>query len=110
MPFPIITIGLSAAVFVFIQNIYVQMVAYAFLAINTSMWLASRNLIVGLITVLAFCILPPFSLAYKIFLFGLVLAVARGNLQGTSAQHIDTIGGIALLVGAIMGLYNFFAH
>jgi hypothetical protein len=86
------------------------MIAYMFLAVNMTMFLLNKNVYLGVFSFLSFCLLAPFSLAYKIFLFGMILCIANSGTHGRISRHVDTVAGIATLTGIVLGLYNFFAH
>lgn len=110
MPFPIITISLAAITFYFFQNAYILMIAYMFLAVNMTIFLLNKNVYLGVFSFLSFCLLAPFSLAYKIFLFGMILCIANSGTHGRISHHVETVAGITLIVGIVMGVYNFFAQ
>jgi hypothetical protein len=71
---------------------------------------SSKNLVLGFLILIVACIYPPFSLAYKLFLSGLTLSIIRGGLHGRSVSSLDTIAGVMMLIGVIMGLYGFFIN
>lgn len=109
MLFILITIALAWA-YISIPNVYVQMIVYSFLASNLSRVASSVHLLFGLFSIIVLCIYPEFSLPYKIFLFGVLLATFNGPLHGRSSSLIDTAGGLAIIIGILTGLYNFIAN
>jgi hypothetical protein len=93
----------------FFANIYLKMIFYALLAVNLTIIITGFNIILGIVALIAACVYPPFPLAFKLILFGLGLAMIRGGLHGRNSSIFDTIGGISILAGLILGIYGFFA-
>ncbi|WP_295155290.1 hypothetical protein [Selenomonas sp. AE3005] len=93
----------------FFSNVYAKMLFYALFAVNLSTFVARFNLALGIVALVAACVLTPFPLAFKLFIFGSGLVMVRGGLHGRSSSMLDTIGGISILAGLILGIYGFFA-
>lgn len=93
----------------FFSNVYAKMLFYALFAVNLSTFVTRFNLVLGIVALVAACVLTPFPLAFKLFIFGSGLAMVRGGLHGRSSSMLDTIGGISIFAGIVLGIYGFFA-
>lgn len=105
----ILCLAVFAFAYDFFSNVYVKMLFYALFAVNLSTFVARFNLVLGIVALVAACVLTPFPLAFKLFIFGSGLAMVRGGLHGRNSSIFDTIGGISMLAGLILGIYGFFA-
>ncbi len=106
---PLLWLAGLAFAYDFFSNVYVKMLFYALFAVNLSMFVARFNLVLGIAALVAACVLAPFSLAFKLFILGSGLAMVRGGLHGRSSSMLDTIGGISIFAGIVLGIYGFFA-
>lgn len=98
------------AAYNFFTNIYIEMLLYSFIAVSLVTTSLYFHLFLAIVVFIGVCIYPPFSIAYKIFLFGVILSVVRGKLHGSKVYLLDNIAGVAIVVGVAMGFYNIFAQ
>lgn len=101
-----------------IDNVYVKMVLYILLAINVLKFTFIWQFIFCPVVLLAFVITAPFSIAYKLFMFGFLTAgitdVPYRRMIGNHAlilltiPIIEAMGAISIIAGILLGAYDVF--